>query len=165
MQIKRRPRHGTTVGVFCIGGLLYTLIEIGWRGHSHWSMFLLGGVCFRVIGSIHERFARRSLWLRCGLCAGAITLLEFLCGWIVNLRWELHVWDYSHMPLNIKGQVCLLYSFLWGLLSLIACPVYRLVTTGLTYRRRCLKSSRWAMLPQRAFPTARGTRRTNIPTK
>lgn len=165
MLTKRRPRHGTTVGVFCIGGLLYTLIEIGWRGHSHWSMFLLGGVCFRVIGGIHERLARRSLWLRCGLCAGAVTLLEFLCGCVVNLHWRLNVWDYSRMPLNIKGQVCLLYSALWGVLSLLACPVYRLVTTGLTYRRRCYSLSRRAMLPQRTLSATGGARRADIPTE
>ena len=37
----------------------------------------------------------------------------------------MNVWDYSGFPLNIMGQVCLLYSVLWGLLSIVAIPLYR----------------------------------------
>lgn len=29
-------------------------------------------------------------------------------------------WDYSHLPLNLHGRVCLLFSFFWGILGLIA---------------------------------------------
>ena len=38
---------------------------------------------------------------------------------------HMNVWDYSGFPLNIMGQVCLLYSVLWGLLSIVAIPLYR----------------------------------------
>ena len=51
--------------------------------------------------------------------------MEFVSGCLFNLRMKLDVWDYSDMPFNIKGQVCLLYTVLWGGLSLIAIPVYR----------------------------------------
>ena len=34
---------------------------------------------------------------------------------------------YSALPLNLHGQVCALYAVLWGGLSLIARPVYRLL--------------------------------------
>lgn len=136
MQENQIPRGKTAVGVFCIGGLLYNLIEICWRGYTHWSMFLLGGVCFQAIGSIHERFAHRRPLFRCTLSAAAVTTLEFLSGCVVNLRWHLHVWDYSRMPFNIKGQVCLLYSVLWGVLSLVACPVYRMVQMRLNRDRQ-----------------------------
>ena len=135
MKTKQIPRGKTALGVFCIGGLLYNLIEICWRGYSHWSMFFLGGICFQMIGSIHDRFAKRRPFFRCTLCAAAITMAEFLSGCLVNLRWNLHVWDYSRLPFNIKGQVCLLYSVLWGALSLIACPVYRMVRLRLTRDR------------------------------
>jgi uncharacterized membrane protein len=63
--------------------------------------------------------------IRCALCALAVTAVEFASGYLLNMRLKMNVWDYSGMMLNIKGQVCLLYSILWGALSLIALPVYR----------------------------------------
>lgn len=112
-------------GIFLIGGALYNLIEIIWRGYTHWSMFLVGGLCFQIIGLIHTLLRRWNVWARCTLCALAVTVVEFASGCLFNLALGLDVWDYSQFPLNIMGQVCLLYTVLWGLLSLIASPLYR----------------------------------------
>ena len=35
--------------IYAAGGLLYGLIEILWRGWTHWSMVLCGGLCFLVM--------------------------------------------------------------------------------------------------------------------
>lgn len=51
-----------------------------------------------------------------------ITSIEFAFGVIFNILLKKNVWDYSRMPLNICGQICLLYSFVWGLLSIIFIP-------------------------------------------
>lgn len=32
--------------LFVVGGLLYAVIEILWRGYTHWTMAILGGMCF-----------------------------------------------------------------------------------------------------------------------
>ena len=40
--------------LFGSGGLLYILIELIWRGYSHWTMFALGGICFVFLGLINE---------------------------------------------------------------------------------------------------------------
>ena len=48
-----------------------------------------------------------------------ISELEFLTGYVVNIRLGLNVWDYSDMPLNLAGQICVPYSILWMFLSLI----------------------------------------------
>jgi uncharacterized membrane protein len=110
--------------VFIIGGALYNVIEILWRGYTHWTMFIVGGACFSLIGRIHT-ICKKGLLIRCTLCAGVITLIEYISGCLFNLRLKMNVWDYSGMILNIKGQVCLLYSVLWGLLSIAAIPVYK----------------------------------------
>lgn len=109
-----------------VGGLGYNMIELLWRGRTHWSMFLVGGVCFELIGCIHRRLQGRPMALRCTACAAAITAVELVSGSILNLWLRLGVWDYSGMRFNIKGQVCLLYSLLWLVLSAAACPLYRL---------------------------------------
>ncbi len=124
MKSSRLPALRRTLLLFVFGGACYNLIEILWRGYTHWSMFFLGGVCFQWGGLIARRFRRHCLAVRCVLCSAAVTVSEFLCGCLVNLRFHLHVWDYSNQPFNLLGQICLLYSFLWGLLSIPAMPLY-----------------------------------------
>lgn len=43
------------------------------------------------------------------------TLLEYLAGWYLELTWEVKWWDYSGMPLNLHGRICLVSSLLFGL--------------------------------------------------
>ncbi len=54
-----------------------------------------------------------------------VTAVEYVSGCLFNLRLKLNVWDYSEMPFNLSGQVCLLYTVLWGFLSATAMPLYR----------------------------------------
>ncbi len=74
-----------------VGGISYGLLELLWRGRTHWTMLLLGGVCFLCIGTIRRKGF--SLPLRSLLCALIVTALEFLTGCVVNLRLHWAVWD------------------------------------------------------------------------
>ncbi|MBQ8684176.1 MAG: hypothetical protein IJ518_06655 [Clostridia bacterium] len=125
MTKDRRQGIGLHTGLVALGGAGYTLLELAWRGRTHWSMFLVGGVCFELIGQIHGRLTHRPLALRCGLCAAAISAVELVSGCVLNLRLRLGVWDYSKMRFHILGQVCLAYSLLWLLLSGAVWPLYR----------------------------------------
>jgi len=51
---------------------------------------------------------------------GIILTLEFISGCIVNLWLNLNVWDYSNMPLNLLGQICLPFALLWIPLAFLA---------------------------------------------
>ena len=107
--------------LFIIGGTIYVSLELLFRGRSHISMFILGGFCFVLIGGINNYISwEMPLILQMIIGAVVITTLEFITGYIVNIKLRLNVWDYSNQPLNIKGQICLLFSFLWMLISLIA---------------------------------------------
>lgn len=97
-----------------VGGLLYILTEIVWRGRSHWTMFLLGGMCFVAMGLINEVLPwEMPLWQQALIGACIITALELLTGCVVNLWLGWGVWDYSSMPGNILGQICPQYFLLW----------------------------------------------------
>ena len=48
----KRKRKYLALGL--TGGLLYIVVEMIWRGRSHWTMFVLGGVCFLALGLINE---------------------------------------------------------------------------------------------------------------
>ena len=104
-----------------IGGITYVIIELIWRGHSHISMFILGGICFVVIGLINEVFPWDFGLLWQSLIGSVIiTACEFITGVIVNIWLGLGVWDYSTLPFNILGQICLPFSLLWIIISCLA---------------------------------------------
>ena len=103
------------------GGCVYFLIEMAWRGHSHWTMAVLGGVCFVLIGDINEFIPwNMPLVLQGAIGSGTVTLLELVSGIILNLWLGLGIWDYSNMPFNFLGQICLPFSLLWVALSVVA---------------------------------------------
>lgn len=103
------------------GGAAYCGIEYLYRGHSHWTMFLVGGFSFIFCGLINELFPwDMSIWKQMAICAAGITLIEFLSGVLINLVLGWRVWDYSNMPLNILGQVCLPFTLAWFALSFVA---------------------------------------------
>lgn len=112
--------------LFYIGGAAYMFLEFLWRGRSHGSMFLLGGLCFVLVGSLCRVFSRLPLALRLLLCAGLITGLELLTGLLVNQ--DFTVWDYRRMPYNFQGQICLSFSLLWIPVSFLSMQLYNGVT-------------------------------------
>lgn len=107
--------------LFLIGGFIYVAIELGFRGHSHWTMFLLGGLCFILIGGLNNYIPWEMSIIKQGIIGVLIiTSLEFIFGLVLNLYLNLGIWDYSNMPFNILGQICLPFSIAWFFLSLIA---------------------------------------------
>lgn len=104
-----------------IGGMIYVLIELLFRGRSHFTMFILGGVCFVSVGLINEVLPWNTPFQLQMLLGGSmITVLEFISGCILNLYFGLGIWDYSDQPGNILGQICPLFSLLWVFLSGLA---------------------------------------------
>lgn len=44
-----------------------------------------------------------------------VTTLEWLTGFVLEKIFHNKWWDYSNMPLNLNGYVCLLFSLMWGI--------------------------------------------------
>lgn len=106
--------------LFLVGGFSYFYIEILFRGYSHFSMIICGGLALILCGLINQLMHFRiSIIAQMILSALIITGLEFVTGYIVNMKLHWNVWDYSGMPYNLYGQICLAYSSIWLMLSLV----------------------------------------------
>ena len=91
--------------IFYIGGMFYCGVELLWRQWTHGSMFLLGGLCFYLVGGLDRRF-RMPVLAQMLLGALIVTFFEFWTGIIVNRVMHLNVWDYSHVPMNRVRRFC-----------------------------------------------------------
>lgn len=108
--------------LFYTGGAAYMTLEFLWRRRSHGSMFLLGGLCFLLIGKISALMKRVPLALQLLSSSALITALELAAGLLVNR--DHSVWDYRNVNCNFLGQICLPFSLLWIPVSLIAMALY-----------------------------------------
>ena len=102
--------------VYMTGAVLYGLLELGWRGWTHWAMLLCGGACFLLMYLI--ALTALPLWRKCVLSTVATVTLEFYTGCLVNLYLGWQIWDYSALPWNLLGQICPQFLLLWLALSL-----------------------------------------------
>ena len=107
--------------LFLVGGFLYYIIEILWQGYSHWTMFILGGICFIFAGIQNEyTLWEEPLWKQVIKVDAFVLIAEFITGCILNLWLGLNIWDYSNLKFNILGQSSLLFAVLFLPLCLIA---------------------------------------------
>lgn len=65
------------------------------------------------------RFRNKSGWYSFlgGMLVGSV--LEYVCSWGQELVIGSRSWDYSNIPFNLNGRICLLYSVFWGILGVV----------------------------------------------
>ncbi len=113
------------------GALGYGLIEIFWRGCTHWSMLMAGAVCFCMIDELDKNVTELGDWSKAFLAALAITAVELVTGVVFNIYGHAYVWDYSALPYNFMGQICLYYALIWVGLARLLLPIRRWLAAGL----------------------------------
>ena len=103
--------------IFAFGAAGYGAIGLAFRGRTHWTMLITGGICFVLIYMIAlcNKIRTWQKWLLGGL---AITVVEFFVGAIVNIGLGWKVWSYANMPFNLLGQICPTFSIMWCLLCI-----------------------------------------------
>ncbi len=103
--------------VYTLGAVTYGMMEILFRGFTHWTMFMAGGLCFTILYHIFNKRKRYSLLMYCLIGTSVITGVELVFGCVFNLGLGWNVWDYSHYPMDFLGQICLSFTLLWFILS------------------------------------------------
>lgn len=117
----RRLSNLALHGLFgLIAGGIYLLIELAWRGRTHWTMLPLAAVIFICAGILDEVERPPSIWQQVILGTTIATALEFVAGLILNAWLGLGIWDYSNLPGNVLGQICPQFTLAWAVLVLIS---------------------------------------------
>ncbi|MCX7882841.1 MAG: putative ABC transporter permease [Brevinematales bacterium] len=47
------------------------------------------------------------------------SVVEYVAGWFTETIFHLKLWDYSELPFHLHGRICLYFSVVWGILSVI----------------------------------------------
>lgn len=113
------------IGSFCgvIVELIWCLLRNGYiesrSGLVYGPFNLLYGVGAVALTLALYKFRNRGKWLSFlgGMLIGS--LLEYICSFGQELVFGSRSWDYSAMPFNINGRICLLYSVFWGFLGIL----------------------------------------------
>ena len=123
--MKKMPRKWKaykTIVLFLVGYCAYIAIEVTFRGFSYPLMGVCSGIAIVLLDKINDNISWDVDLLLQGVCGSAlITLFELIIGEI-----HLHtgllpaMWDYSNVPLNYHGIICLPFSLLWVALSILA---------------------------------------------
>lgn len=132
-----RSRHFTSglnlykiLWICFIGSLAGVIVEMLWclltRGYIesragliYGPFNLLYGACAAVMSLALYSFRNNGKWISFigGFLVGSV--MEYVCSWVQEMLFGSTSWDYSHMPLNLNGRICLLYSIFWGFLGVL----------------------------------------------
>lgn len=105
--------------LFSVGFCLYQIVEIVFRGYTFFEMGLLGGILSLTIDSINDKISWHIDLLLQGIIGSFIvTLSELIIGELCNLFNYKIMWDYSDLPFNFDGVICLYFSIAWIFVSI-----------------------------------------------
>lgn len=121
VSVRVAKRISESMFLWVTGGCIYYFMEITFRGFSHWSMFVVGGLVlvFCTFQGMAMRW-KEGLWIQVFRGTVLVASLEFLTGIIVNKWLGLGVWDYSDQPWNLWGQICVPFLILFSGLVVLA---------------------------------------------
>lgn len=52
------------------------------------------------------------------ICFFGASIIEYFTGYMLEKIFNAKWWDYSGMPFNLQGRICILYSIIWGLVGI-----------------------------------------------
>ena len=108
--------------LFTVGFCLYITMEVLFRGYS----FPLMGVCAGLVVVLLDKINDYISWdidilVQCILGMLMVTIMELIIGTIfLDTNLLPVMWDYSNLPLNFRGIICIPFMALWIILSFIA---------------------------------------------
>ena len=110
--------------LICFAGYLYVCLEILFRGYSDLSMLFTASICAVPMIALNNIFSyKMDFSLQVAICTFFATFVEYIVGrFFVNQQFQ--IWDYRNLPLNIDGQVCVLFMLVWMLITVVVIPLF-----------------------------------------
>lgn len=115
--------------LFFVGFTAYLAIEVcfksamshGGLGCSHPLCGIMGGLSFLIFDQFNNELSwHLDLLLQGMLGACVVTLLELTVGLWDKYFLHIGMWDYSGIPFNYQGVICLPFSLIWIGVAMIA---------------------------------------------
>ncbi|MBM6724589.1 putative ABC transporter permease [Pseudoflavonifractor phocaeensis] len=129
--MSRAGRWVLSILLWTWGGTVYYFLEVIWKllreepERISWTMLVVAIIlCVPVERCGAELPWSCPLWLQALACAALVTVVELVAGLILNVWLCLGVWDYSHLPGNLWGQICPQFAAVWWGLCLMFIPVF-----------------------------------------
>lgn len=112
--------------IFFTSGLIYIMLELLWRGRTHWTMFLCAGLCGLVMANINNNWLEFDTDFRIQVFVSALmcSTFEFFFGIIFN--GDFSIWDYRGMwgTIHVLGdQVNIIFFGIWIIISVFGLPL------------------------------------------
>lgn len=107
-----------------LGWILETIYAIYVQGHFVKRGFLYGPICpIYGFGAVILILATKKLYkkplLKFIIATGAFTIFEYIVSFLLEILFDIKLWDYSNDFLNIQGRVSILYSIAWGVIGVL----------------------------------------------
>lgn len=99
--------------IFGFFGATYYGLELLYDGTSHWGMFVCAGLTGNAASYIISHYKHINMIKKAIIITSVILILELISGYILNIYFNLNVWDYSLLPFNLYGQICLYFGLIW----------------------------------------------------
>ena len=73
------------------------------------------GACVMIIGL--QKFKKSHNYLFIG---GAVlgSIVEYIVSYIGEMMFHVKWWDYSNLPFNVNGRICIAFAVFWGILAM-----------------------------------------------
>lgn len=106
--------------LFIFGFCIYITIEVCFRGYSYPLMGLCGGLALIILDSLNNKISwDMDLILQATIGSIVVTLMELIIGEAFLYLNLSPMWDYSNVPFNYHGVICLPFSIAWLLISIV----------------------------------------------
>ena len=110
--------------IFALSGTIYVCMEMLFRGYSHWSMWVLAGICGVIIALVNNGIflsSKTPFELQVAFCSACCVAGEYIAGLIVNQ--DFQVWDYREMIGTFAGgQLNVFFIMAWIIICIFGIP-------------------------------------------